>query len=90
MELGRYPLLLEIFVNMIKYWIHVTNPETTGLVKEVFKASDSLTKDNKSSSFTSLSNILKYFHLDKNLIFSLRNSLKKYLYKKFCQKYNDI
>ena len=75
---------------MIKYWIHVTNPDTTGLVKEAFTASESLAKDNKSSWFTCLSNILHYFQLDKNLIFSLKSSLKKYLYKKFCQKYNDI
>jgi hypothetical protein len=49
-ELGRYSLFLEVILNMIKYFIHLSNPICTGLVAEAFEASRKLHLENKRSS----------------------------------------
>ena len=36
-ELGQYPLLLEIKLNIIKYWLHIVQLQPDNLVKEAFK-----------------------------------------------------
>ena len=46
-KLGRYPLFLEVILNMIKYFIHLSNPICTGLVAEAFEASRKLHLENK-------------------------------------------
>ena len=55
---------------MIKYWIHVINPDTTGFVKEAFKASESLAKDKKKRKKKIISPVGLLVHLIYRIIFS--------------------
>jgi hypothetical protein len=45
----RYSLFLEVILNMIKSFIHLSNPICTGLVAEAFEASRKLHLENKRS-----------------------------------------
>jgi hypothetical protein len=48
-ELDRYPLFLEVILNMIKYFIHLSNTICTGLVAEAFEVLRKLHLENKRS-----------------------------------------
>lgn len=47
-EVGRYPLLLEIIVNMLKYFVRLSNSEDP-LLSEALSVSESLFRQNKNS-----------------------------------------
>ena len=70
-ELGRYPLFLEVILNMIKYFIHLSNPICTGLVAEAFEASRKLHLENKRSWYRNITEVIDYFGMDKYKIFNL-------------------
>ena len=47
-ELGRYPLFLEVLLNMIKYWVRLSKINTSStLLSECLLLSEALHKQNK-------------------------------------------
>ena len=71
-ELGRYALFLEVILNMIKYFIHLSNP----IVAEAFEASRKLHLENKRFWYRNITEVIDYFGMDKCKIFNLKSTLK--------------
>ena len=88
-ELGRYPLFLEVILNMIKYFIHLSNPICTALVAEFFEASRKLHLENKRSWYRNITEVIDYFGMDKCKIFNLKSTLKKIIFQCLCMKYKN-
>ena len=88
-KLGRYPLFLEVILNMIKYFIHLSNPICTGLVSEAFEASRQLHLENKRSWYRNITEVIDYFGMDKCKIFNLKSTLKNYIFQCLCMKYKN-
>ena len=61
-ELGRYPLFLEVLLNMFKYYIRLKKSDDL-LLKEAFNLSKSLHDEQKKSWYTSIQTFFKYFRL---------------------------
>jgi hypothetical protein len=57
-ELGRDSLFLEVILNMIKYFIHLSNPICTGLVSEAFEASGKLHLENIRSWYRNITEVI--------------------------------
>ena len=74
--LGRYPLFLEVILNMIKYYIHLSIPICTGFVVEAFEASRKLHLENKRSWYRNIAEVIDYFGMDKCKIFNLKSTQK--------------
>ena len=74
-ELGRYPLFLEVLLNMIKYWVRLSKINTSlTLLSECLLLSEALHKRNKKSWYASIDTILKYLNVSaKVIIFWLEN-----------------
>ena len=89
-ELGRYPLILEIFVTMIKFWKRISTLNTSDIISEAYSTSKKLHYENKSSWYNSIVEIINYFQLDENKILNLKGTLKNYLYEKLKLRYNDL
>ena len=87
--LGRYPLFLEVILNMIKYLIHLSIPICTGFVVEAFEASRKLHLENKRSWYRNIAEVIDYFGMDKCKIFNLKSTLKKYIFQCLCMKYKN-
>ena len=62
-ELGRYPLFLEVILNRIKYFIHLSTPICIGLVAEAFDASRKLHLENKRSWYRNITTLVEH-HID--------------------------
>ena len=74
--LGRYPLFLEVLLNMIKYCIHLSIPICTGFVVEAFETSRKLHLENKRSWYRNIAEVIDYFGMDKCKIFNLKSTQK--------------
>lgn len=68
-ELGRYPLFIEVIVNMFSYLSRLTSTEDK-LLSEALLVSKSLSNHSKKSWFNSMSSLAKY--LDINLLQDFR------------------
>ena len=88
-ELGRYPLYLEVILNMIKYWVRLSKMDDC-LAAEALKTSESLHVNGKKSWVNSIYEIINYFNLDISKVSCLKVTLKKYLNKIFYFKYKNI
>ena len=54
-ELGRFPLILEAFLNVVKYWAYLSNlSNKDSLVAEAYLTSKNLYEQNKNSWYKSL------------------------------------
>ena len=62
-ELGRYPLLIEVFFIVIKYLNRKIKTEDT-LLLEVFSVSRSLHRQNKYSWYSNVNNVLQFLDID--------------------------
>ena len=86
-ELGRYPLMIDILTNMIKYWkrIHIKN---NILLTNAYSLSNTLSKAGKNCWASSIDAILKLLDLKEYQVLSskinIRNMVKKKLYLKYC------
>jgi hypothetical protein len=88
-ELGRYPLFLEVILNMIKYFIHLSNPICNGLVAEAFEASRKLHLENKRFWYRNITEVIDYFGIDRCKIFNLKSTIKNYIFQCLCMKYTN-
>ena len=88
-ELGRYPLFLEVLLNMFKYYIRLKKSDDL-LLKEAFNLSKSLHDEQKKSWYTSIQTLFKYFSINENYALNLKTKLKNYLCKKMQSKYDLI
>ena len=63
-ELGRYPLMLEVLLNMLKlsYYVRLLNSDDI-LLKEVFFVSEQLANENKGSWTSCVKAICRFLYL---------------------------
>ena len=83
-ELGRYPLLLEVFFNMIKYWFRLSKLENC-LAADAYIVSKRLHSENKTSWYSCIHEIFEYFNIKEN-----SPNISKEILKSFHFKYNAI
>ena len=84
-ELGRYPLLLEIIVNMFKYLIHLLNSDNH-LLSEAFAEMKTL----KNSWYSCIEQLSHYLEFDLKNILKFKSNIKTYILNKLKPKYNKI
>jgi hypothetical protein len=90
-ELGRYPLFLEVLLNMIKYWVYLSKINTSStLLSECLLLSEALHKQNKKSWYASVDTILKYLNVSAKSILTTKRNIKSYFYSKLKPKYNAV
>ena len=88
-ELGRYPLMLEVVVNMLSYYSRLCKTDDA-LLHASFNCSNALAHESKQSWIGCIKEILHFFQLDKEKLLSTLKINKKYVYNKLHAKYNDI
>ena len=80
-ELGRFPLLIEVFYNMLKYWKRISNMSHS-LVSEAFIESSHLYLDNKDSWYGCIQSLFKYLNIDSKYMVNLKTNFKPYVLNK--------
>jgi hypothetical protein len=90
-ELGRYPLFLEVLLNIIKYWVRLSKINTSStLLSECLLLSEALHKQNNKSWYTGIDTILKYLNVSAKSILTTKRNIKSYFYSKLKPKYNTV
>jgi hypothetical protein len=65
-ELGRCPLILEAFLNVVKYWAYLSNlSNKDSLVAEAYLTSKNVYEQNKNSWYKCVSEIFDYFGINR-------------------------
>ena len=76
-ELGRYPLFLEVLLNMITYWVRLSKINISStLLSERLLLSEALHKQNKKSWHASIDTILKYLNVSAKSILTTKKKHK--------------
>jgi len=88
-ELGRYPLLHEVFLNMIKYLARLNELQDC-LAADAFNVSKQLFINNKFSWYHCIKEILEHFNINENMLIGSKNKMKHSIYKLFHANYNDL
>lgn len=88
-ELGRYPLFIEVIVNMFSYLSRLTSTEDK-LLSEALLVSKSLSNHSKKSWFNSMSSLAKYLDIDLLQVFNMKTNLKRFISNKLKLKYNKL
>lgn len=88
-ELGRYPLFIEVIVNMFSYLSRLTSTEDK-LLSEALLVSKSLSNHSKKSWFNSMSSLAKYLDIDLLQVFNMKTNLKRFILNKLKLKYNKL
>ena len=88
-ELGRYPLLIEVFFTVIKYLNRKIKTEDT-LLLEAFNASKSFHRQNKYSWYSNVNNLLKFLNIDIKMLETNKSELKRHIYRKLKLKYDNL
>jgi len=88
-ELGRYPLYLEVLLNMIKYWARLTKLDNC-LAVEALKTSKDIHAQNQKSWFSSITEIFDYFKIEKNKVLNIKTTLKNYINNKIPLKFKEL
>ena len=88
-ELGRYPLLIEVFFTVIKYLKRLKFTEDV-LLKEAFNVSKTVNSNNKNSWFYNVNRLLEYFEIDINLFEKSKFDLKQYILRRLKGKYEVL
>jgi hypothetical protein len=80
-ELGRYPLFLEVLLNMIKYWVRLSKINTSStLLSEFLLLSEAQHKQNKKSWYASIDTIRNYLNVSAKSILTTKRNIKSYFY----------
>ena len=58
-ELGRYPLILEVILNQIKFWIRMTGCNANSLLYDCYKTNDTMMQEGKSCWLKNIKTILE-------------------------------
>ena len=88
-ELGRYPLCLEVLLNMVKFWFRLSE-QTDSLIKEAFEESKTTLNINKDCWYGSIKSIFEYFDINPQHILKHKTCPKTYIMKKLKVKYDKI
>jgi len=81
-ELRRFPLILEAFLNVVKYWAYLSNlSNKDSLVAEAYLTSKNVYEQNKNSWYKCVSEIFDYFGINRITALNLKGCLKKYVNK---------
>ena len=88
-ELGRYPLMLDVLINMIKYYVRLSRSSDV-LLSDALQLSSDLHQQGKKSWIGCIHALLQYINVDEKYILNLKSILKKYLFDKFKTRYNII
>ena len=86
-ELGRYPLYIDIFINMVNYYIRLLKSD--GLLSEALSTSKTLFNNDKNSWFGCIY-ALQYLNVNTNYLLKSKLNVKKYLLSKLRIKYEAI
>ena len=88
-ELGRYPLMLEVLLNMIKYFVRLSGLQNC-LAAEAFNVSRELYEKNKKSWYSCIIQLFEYFKIDRSKVICYKTTLKRYINKILCYKYKEL
>ena len=88
-ELGRYPLLLEVTLNIFRYFKYLLKSEDV-LLSEALKVSKSLKSLNINSWYGSIESLMQYINIDVKKVKNMKIDLKSLIYSKLKQKYNFV
>ena len=81
-KLGRFPLILEAFLNVVKYWAYLSNlSNKDSLVAEAYLTSKNVYEQNKISWYKCVNEIFDYFGINRITVLNLKGCLKKYVNK---------
>ena len=82
-ELGRFPPILEAFLNVVKYWAYLSNlSNKDSLAAEAYLTSKNVYEQNKNSWYKCVSEIFDYFGINR---ISYNSTKSKRLSEKICQ-----
>ena len=87
-ELGRYPFYIDIFINMVNYYIRLLKSD--GLLSETLSTSITLFNNDKNSWFGCIDALLQYLNVNTNYLLKSKRNVKKYLLSKLKIKYEAI
>jgi hypothetical protein len=87
-ELGRYPLYIDIFINMVNYYIRLLKSD--GLLSEALSTSKTLFNINDKNSWSGCIYALQYLNVNTNYLLKSKLNVKKYLLSKLRIKYEAI
>ena len=78
-ELGRFPLFIDIIINLFKYYKRINDMEQDSLLYQALNECKTLHQSGKISWYSNLTNILNCFNIDKDIseLFNLKSELKK-------------
>ena len=85
-ELGSYPLLFSIIINMINYWIRLVNSNDE-LLQEALKLSINMHENKKYSWISNIYSILDFLGLSAQQVLNKKTNIKKVILSKLCFKY---
>ena len=88
-ELGRYPLMLEVFLNMIKCYSRLSGLQNC-LAAEAFQVSRDLFEKNKKSWYSCINQLFEYFGIDRSKVLTNKTTLKMYIYKFLGTKFKNL
>ena len=88
-ELGRYPLLFEVILNIFRYFEYLLKSEDV-LLSEALKVSKSLKSLNINSWYGSIESLMQYINIDVKKVKNMKIDLKSLIYSKLKQKYNFV
>lgn len=88
-EMGRYPLFLEVILNMLRYYKYILKSDDI-LLSEALHVSKSLNSLNKNSWYSCIVILMKYLDIDLKLVKNSNMDLKSLIYSKLKQKYSCI
>ena len=78
-ELGRFPLFIDIIINLFKYYKRINDMEQDSLLYQVLNECKTLHQSGKIFWYSNLTNILNCFNIDKDTseLSNLKSELKK-------------
>ena len=88
-EMGRYPLILEVLLSILRYYKYLLKSEDI-LLAEALTVSKSLYISNKNSWYCCIENLMKYLEIDIRTIKNSKIDLKSPMYRKLKLKYSSL
>ena len=86
-EIGRFPILFNIIINILKYWVRI-NESKDPLIKEALHLSEEIHESKKDSWLGNVYKIIEFLGLKKHDILKKKNSIKNIILKKLSFKYS--
>ena len=86
-EIGRFPILFNIIINILKYWVRITESKDP-LIREALHLSQEIYKNKKDSWLSNVYKILEFLGIKEQDILKKKNTFHKLIIKKLCFKYS--